>query len=1470
MNRLIRILEKRRLATKLLLGFAAMLLLSLALGVHSILNQRALNVGIQQLYENELLGVSGIEEARIHFARMGRALRQAILAPNEGERNAALKQLTDAESAVRKEIEASRSRIFLEENKKNLVRFEARFATYTRNVEQSLALLRKNDFRPEAAIAYVSTAEFQRTGQETDDALEDIVRLKQESTREAAQHAQAFAEEGTRMTAILLGSGTLLVVVFGALIGLSIRRPTEHIREAVKQLAAGQLDVTVPYADHPNEIGDLARAVAVLQNEARQMDAQRWIKTHQAALSAELQEAASFADLARKLLSGLAPLLKIGHGVFYIYEEEPRRLRLLGSYAYRERKQLNQYFALGEGLVGQCALEMTPIVISEPPPDYVHIGSSLGAATPRTIAVLPVIRNDKLLAVIELATFEVFDANQQALLDGLMPLLAMSLEILERNVRTRQLLEETQRQAESMEKQASQLEEQAVELEAQQGELKATEAWYRGIIESAPDGMLVIDRHGTIILANPQIETMFGHGIGELPGNPIEILVPPAIREEHVGWRDAFIADSKTGRANRELRGVRPDGSEFPAEVGLSKLPDVGGRGLCVCASVRDITERQQAAQHLSALEERSRMILSSVSDGIVGLDLDGRMTFTNPAAPAMLGFNEAEMLGERIHSLVHHHYPDGREFPREECRMYRTTIDGQARTVDDEVLWRKDGSPFPVEYSTTPVHKDGALVGTVVTFRDITERKQAQAEVLRAKEIAEEATKTKSDFLANMSHEIRTPMNAIIGMSHLALQTQLDKRQRNYIEKVNRAAANLLGIINDILDFSKIEAGKMSMERIDFRLEDVMDNLANLVGMKAEDKGLELLFNAAPDVPTALVGDPLRLGQILINLGNNAVKFTDAGEIVVGVEKAADHPDGVDLHFWVKDSGIGMTPEQCSKMFQSFSQADASTTRKYGGTGLGLAISKNLVEKMDGRIWVESEAGKGSTFHFHARFDVQAEPMARRVFRAEELLGVRVLVVDDNASAREILSGMARNFGLEVDVAGDGQQALAMIGEAERKELPYDLVLMDWKMPVMDGVETMLRLQEEQLARVPAVIMVTAYGREEALGSAEQRGVELKTVLTKPVTSSTLLEAIGEMLGKGLVADDRVHDKVDRGATAMDSLKGARVLLVEDNDMNQELASELLGQAGMEVVIANHGQEALDILARDARFDGVLMDCQMPVMDGYTATREIRNNPAFKNLPIIAMTANAMAGDKEKVMEAGMNDHIAKPLDVEEMFATLAKWIKPAGTAPASSAPAPAAAQGGLPTLPGIDIKAGLATTMNNEKLYTRLLVKFRDGQSNFAALFRAAQADADPTAAARAAHTLKGTAGNIGAKGVQAAAGELESACNQGVPTERIDELLNHVLAELAPLIAGLAQVEGAEPLAVEAPGTTSVDRARLTGLQEKLKALLADSDTEASDVLDELRELAKGTPLAASLKKVADAIAAYDFDAALEALG
>ncbi len=1583
------LLEKRALRAKLALGFSVLLAFAVAVGAVNLQSQIRLIGEIERLYQQEMLGVGNAKDAQMRYLVIGREMRQAALAGPGAAREAALLGIAQNDSQLAAELQELRPRLSTDADKRLLGIFESEYQAYKANVQKVIGLLAQGN--EAQAAAFLTSEAYRAPGIRAYAALEELTRAKENAAKQAAQESVRGADASVQHAIYLLVAGGLISILIGWLITRSIRRPFDAIEQSVRKLAQGELAVVVPHADFNNEIGNLARSVQVLQQGAQQMDDQGWIKSNLAQISNALQSADNFAGLSQTLFSQLAPLTHIGHAAFYVFEEEAQRLRLLGGYALRERKELGQYFRFGQGLVGQCALERAPITLTQPPADYIRIASSLGDAAPASIAVLPVVRNDRLLGVLEIATYAPLHAREQALLDGLLPVLAMNLEILERSVRTGKLLEETQRQAAT-------LEEQAEELEAQKSAIQATEAWFRGIIEAAPDGLLVADANGGIVMVNRQLEQMFGYAAGELLGQPIEQLVPETQRDHHPGLRAGFMATGGTRAMKASdgvLQGRRKDGSLFPIDVGLSHLASLGGRGACVCASVRDVTARLEAEKALAESAQRLNFALRGGNLGLWDWDVPTGTSKVNDIWAEMLGYRLDEVEDENgsaagawerllhpddaeeakrrfaqcIESPVTSEYEGqfrvrskngewrwilslGRAIERDEngralrlvgihqditerkraqnelennrqfmeavlenmnSAVYvkdaqgvytyvnsdweratglqradvlgRSTLEidhlGHGRAYHDadmavilsdrseviEETAEGTGSLRYYQVTKVPMHQGGQVSGLCSIAFDVTERKKSEAEIRRAKEIAEDATKAKSDFLANMSHEIRTPMNAIIGMSHLALQTELDKKQRNYIEKVHRSGENLLGIINDILDFSKIEAGKMSMETIDFRLEDVMDNLANLIGLKAEDKGLELLFDTAPDVPTALRGDPLRLGQILINLGNNAFKFTERGEVVVGVEKIFASDTEVELHFWVRDTGIGMTPEQCAGLFQSFSQADASTTRKYGGTGLGLAISKSLVERMNGRIWVNSEAGKGSTFHFHARFGLQSDGAItpRRMLHADELRGIRALIVDDNASAREILGQMARGYGLLIDLAGNGQQALDMLRIAQA-EVPYDLVLMDWRMPGMDGVETVRHMQEQFSQSMPAVIMVTAYGREEAMDEAKQLGVHFSGVLTKPVTPSVLLEATGVALGKSMETSSRADNKALRYGKAVTQLAGTRVLLVEDNDMNQELALELLRGAGIEVVLAVNGQEALNVLARDSAFDAVLMDCQMPVMDGYTATREIRRQPAFTDMPIIAMTANAMEGDREKVLACGMQDHIAKPLNVEAMFATLAQWVRAKTVPPtqdeASDIPAPDA--GDFPTLVGIDTRAGLNTTLNNPALYKRLLLKFRDGQAGLRERFSAACLDPDTGAPARLAHTLKGNAGNIGATGVESAASALEQACLAGGTPQQWEPLLAAVEAALTPVLEGLRVLSGeaAAPPMAEQPA----DPEALAQALQRLTHLLRQGDADAAEALLQAQRMATGTEWVDKLKRVARAIADFDFDAAL----
>lgn len=987
------------------------------------------------------------------------------------------------------------------------------------------------------------------------------------------------------------------------------------------------------------------------------------------------------------------------------------------------------------------------------------------------------------------------------------------------------------------------------------------------ILDVSPIGVgITVD--GIVQFGNPQFLSMVDTKIGTPVRN---IYVQPAEREHIL---DLVARDGKAMDVETQMF----DATGNVRDILVSYLPVMFKGETGVLGWLLDITERKRIEQRISASEARLQAAAIAANLGLWDYAPANRGLLTNSIWVTMFGYSVHEFLQElpgesgkwlRFNGGIDQwvqllHPEDVRANP---ASFFESITPTQDLFRAEYRVRCRDGSWRWVLVAGQVIERDkeGQAVRIVGILSDIDDEKKLQHALISARDEAQEATRTKSDFLANMSHEIRTPMNAIIGMSHLALQTELDRKQRNYIEKVKQSAESLLGVINDILDFSKIEAGRLTIEHIEFRLEDVMDNLATLINYKAETKGLELLFDIASNVPVALIGDPLRLGQILVNLGSNAVKFTQNGEVVISVKATEFSEHRCQLEFLVRDTGIGLSPEQQSRLFRSFSQADSSTTRRFGGTGLGLAISKNLVDLMGGHIWVESEPGVGSTFGFRLDFDIQElpKPVVRKYL--SELDGTRVLVVDDNKTAGEILTTMLRSMQFEVDYVESAADALSAIRDANNSE-PYKLLVMDWKMPAMNGIELAKELEYDlALTQTPRIILVTAYSRDEAMEAAKE--LHIQSFLNKPVTPSSLLDAVMTAVGREVVSDSRTQLKHADIQQAVEALRGAHVLLVEDNEVNQELAMELLEAQGIKVTIANHGKEALEKLA-EYSFDGVLMDCQMPVMDGYTATRLIRQQSQFASLPIIAMTANAMAGDRELVIEAGMNDHIPKPINVHEMFETMARWISPinkfAVVNPISVAENTSVEE--IPQLPGINVQQGLLRTLNKPVLYRKLLLKTLRNQSGFTGSYTQAKESGDRAEQIRLVHSLKGVAGNIGAEQLASACQVVESQL-QAHELSAVSE--HEMISEFDVLITGLRQFEvecGVEIMAKPA----DVDIASAKNALDHLVQLASEFDTELMTQFEKHEAILRAITTTEIFNRVSTAIAQYDFSTAEELFG
>ena len=935
-------------------------------------------------------------------------------------------------------------------------------------------------------------------------------------------------------------------------------------------------------------------------------------------------------------------------------------------------------------------------------------------------------------------------------------------------------------------------------------------AFLRNSLDSTSDGMLAIHYASGAKFVNAQYTEIWGDTPEALlaPGRENELMAQQAAKVKDAAQfveRAQELWSALDSEAFDEIE--MKDGRVLERTI-VPRHAD--GKPAGVVMHFRDITERAQAEKKLLF----NRLVVENTGP-LFWLDpAERRVMYANKAACEQLGWRIEEFVGMEISAL-------DVDLTPEQVRAIKRHFEISQESLHFESRFRcGNGALIDVEVAVFLAHDDQRAMH-IATFKDITDRKKTQENLLRAKEAAEEATHLKSDFLANMSHEIRTPMNAIIGMSYLALKTDMTPRQRDYISKVHRSGQHLLGLINDILDLSKVEAGKLNIEQLDFELDKVMDNLANLIGDKCTAKGVELVFDIARDVPHMLIGDSLRVGQVLINYANNAIKFTETGSIVIAARVVERSDTDVLLRFAVRDTGLGLTEEQISRLFQSFSQADSSTTRKFGGTGLGLAITKNLAQLMGGEVGVSSVYGKGSEFWCTVRLGLSLQSRRTRTPNPD-LRGHRALVVDDNEQARVAIRAMLEGMTFDVVDVGSGAQALKELMTAQALGRPFDIVYLDWRMPGMDGVQAARQIKAMPLSTRPILVLVSAHGREEM--QIEAGSVGITSLLVKPVSPSVLfdttMEALGTHAGRGQEFRTSRPALLDESEPTL-ALRGARVLLAEDNEMNQQIACELLGDAGLVVDVAQNGEEALRKV-HSTRYDLVLMDMQMPVMDGVSATQAIRRVSHLRHLPIVAMTANARAEDRRSCLDAGMNDFLSKPIDPDMLWAMLLKWIKPRDAAldtspgldldfsfdlspdvareithtahtphpvaPTPQASAPAAPEDLPYSVAGLDVKTGLSRMMGKKPLYLTMLRKYIDGQSSCTMVIKNALAAGDMATAQRAAHTLKGVSGTIGATDIPHLADAVENAIRAEQPRQAIAHALTALDTPLSTLLQAL----------------------------------------------------------------------------------
>ncbi len=998
-----------------------------------------------------------------------------------------------------------------------------------------------------------------------------------------------------------------------------------------------------------------------------------------------------------------------------------------------------------------------------------------------------------------------------------------------------------------------------------ENELTLSRENIRKVIESAPVGIAILDYYTLKpLLVNREICKALEIDYRDaLDFSTLSILPDP---DSATDVKESMMTNGHVLGQERLFR-RQQSGEDFWAVFSMIPI-DFEGKP-AVLISFTDITNRKKMEEDLAASKQAADTIVDAMQiPTVVTRIKSGEILRANQA---MADFHRIDM--KDVMAMTAYDWyanPDERQALISKMQTY-------GKLSNEEVRF-KISTSGEIRYtllSFVPIRFMGenCLLGS---FIDITELKNIQKELSVAKEDAEAATVAKSQFLASMSHEIRTPMNAILGLTALTLKTQLDPKQADYLQKIDRSALSLLGIINDILDFSKIEAGKMTLEDASFDLEQVIATVTNLISQKAQEKELEFSIHIDRNIPLYLVGDPVRLGQVITNYCSNAVKFTDQGEIILRADLLEETDDDVTLQFSVQDTGIGLTRKQQDRLFQSFSQADQSTTRRFGGTGLGLVISKKIAEMMGGKVWVESRYHFGSTFYFSATLKKQEEQWRKEFKPSGELTNMNVLICDDNETAREILEEALTAFSFAVTTVKSGKEAIEAI-KAGRKD-PFQLVIMDYKMPEMNGIETAEIIKSEVGIHIPTIIMITAFGRDEIAAKAKDVGIE--GYLEKPVTYSMLFDTIMNVFRKDARTSKGKNEDRRPYQAKLDKIQGARILLVEDNEINQQVAGELLENDGFSVDIAQNGLAALVMLKTSQEtipYDIVLMDIQMPIMDGYKTTQEIRKLPFFDSTPIVAMTADAMTGVREKCLATGMQDYITKPINEDEVLTALIRWIKPGRSESAIGSHRPgkgqksnsdSAAQGeDLPPITGIDVVAGLKRIAGNKDLYRNLLRKFAADYSDFEKSLLAIIQSNETEAAIRLAHSLKGVSGNLGADGIFILARDLEAVLRTSASDQDSwQELLRRVSLELNRSIESIWENFPERRDTVREEPTEDVDMEAVAAALDDMTNHLEQYSTRAGDDFRRLKTILKASGFMDEMKNLEKYISGYDFENAV----